>query len=358
MLSFWLTYAAAARHGAVMSEAFNLARSILHGNAAMIEIVEDQYVSARAIYRSVPARRPSRAPLGRRMRTPSVFKLPSNLKLTDYRRAASMDAADWMLNVSIRAYLFRSNDLVIERLLGLHGPLIDGLNRPFLASVEELRFDPHPKRQGLIGGFLPLLRAIPDCPSSVASLSVNELYFRERLLPKTIRNFGSAIAGGSIAKHLRMPDEFDSTVDEAIDPQLIHRVVRIDLAQTNATLKVDFESFLRVERARIKTLDPKAPFARAVREVESRRPRSDMLVRLAEARVLPYMDLVRWMRSQQIEKPDDAAVQRALEVRTRKAFLETTVGYAAFFENPLVVTPFFGPIVRKMRTQASRKAAP
>lgn len=42
----WLTDAAVARHGPKMSAAFNIARSVLHGNAAMLEILEDQGMGA------------------------------------------------------------------------------------------------------------------------------------------------------------------------------------------------------------------------------------------------------------------------------------------------------------------------
>ncbi len=38
----WLNDAAEARHGPAMSEAFNLARDFLHGNAALLELYEDQ----------------------------------------------------------------------------------------------------------------------------------------------------------------------------------------------------------------------------------------------------------------------------------------------------------------------------
>lgn len=38
----WLRKEATARHGATMSGAFDLARSFLHGNAALLEILEDQ----------------------------------------------------------------------------------------------------------------------------------------------------------------------------------------------------------------------------------------------------------------------------------------------------------------------------
>lgn len=38
----WLGEAEEARHGKPMTEAFNLARSLLHGNAALLELLEDE----------------------------------------------------------------------------------------------------------------------------------------------------------------------------------------------------------------------------------------------------------------------------------------------------------------------------
>lgn len=269
---------------------------------------------------------------------------PTWFDLSNYGNVGTLDAADWLLNLQFRNWVWRyrsgegmeairkspvlrrADPAAADAVRSAGYPPWDEIARAQRSSIEDLLKDP------------PRLR------SGVEPLSVGGLYYFERRLPKSVRDAAAsdpALASGT-------PNPMDQRLDHAFDQQYVSRFVRINLALPDSVLIDDLKQFLQKERADLARA--KGRFSAAVREIRGRKLRPDLSV-LSTCALLPYLDVLRWSESDGVTL-SDYALFTLIGLSHQKA-LDTTRRYAEIATDNMTLLAWLGPLVR--RPQAKRR---
>lgn len=243
-------------------------------------------------------------------------------KIDSYAEAYKIDASDWFLNLSLRGAIARGQCVgASEYVRGL---------KPVIVRAEKLTFELARIRDQLPGDFARILDG-KEPSLGVESLTAQELYYFERRLPETIRQFGGSHALATM-RASKPPDGFLGPLDNLFEARYTNAFVRIDLSLRDETLVEGLRAFLTRERRAIAAIGGKQPFAAALRRYTAK------LDRLAEYGVLPYLDLDQLRRERGMSlRP--AAFARLLGVsdddlretrRIAKAILDDFVLHGSF----------------------------
>lgn len=231
-----------------------------------------------------------------------------------YDAAATLDAGDWLLNLTLRRWLRDERNPATEDALRSAGPVLKRgdpaqVKAMHLADVhrwisvfkgDEWDGDPYtPKAEADQRPSLP-----PDVwealqhgrvRDGITPLRVAELYGFERMLPAEIRAAGARCESGDYLG--QYPPAFSGTLDDAFGEapkkQMVSgRFITVDLRLPDDVLIADFANYLKRERHRLAAMGGRQPHREAARI--KAKPASRLCATLASLRLLPYLDLVRW----------------------------------------------------------------
>jgi hypothetical protein len=279
---------------------------------------------------------------------------PQWFKPRAYDVAESLDAGDWLLNLTLRGWLRDTASSATEDALRHVGPV---LKRGDAAQVRAMHladvhrwvysfnsddwpdpfeaFDEASKRPSLPGDvFYALQRG--QIRSSIAPLGVTELYVFERMLPDEIRVAGASFKPGDNAG--RYPWAFSGRLDDAFGPgpehQRTSRFVRIDLALPDDVLHADLKRYLVSERRRLASMGGVQPY----REAASIKLKAHELRTLAADGLLQFLDLDRWQRAEgmglsfyAVREMADIDRSREDSLRHRVALVQSQMKLHAWF---------------------------
>ncbi len=226
---------------------------------------------------------------------------PVWFSISNYSAAESIDAADWYVNLALRAEFARGE--LKAALAAVRGPdaiirRADGLPLP-LALVEH-DFDPDLAR--ILSGELPSL--------GIAHLTGQELYLFERKLPPDVRRFGASFVPG-VTKAKNAPTGFSGPIDHLFEQRYLSQFVRLDLSRPDEVLVEDLKLFIRRERRALAEIAGEYPSAAALRTL-GKCNRANLMT-FARIGLLPFLDLEQWRRETQTIIPQ-AAYARLLDV--------------------------------------------
>jgi hypothetical protein len=227
-----------------------------------------------------------------------------------YRGAEKLDAGDWLLNLTLRCWLHRQPQEQTEQALRSAGPVlrrgdVSQIIRMHKADVhrwvnvfknsEWVNFldalDEACKRPSLpsdVWGALQTGRV----KTGVESLSVNALYLFEKMLPNELRAEGVRMQSDQPAG--AYSQAFIGKIDDAFEPQMLSRFVRINLSLPDDVLHTDLDEFLTTERKRLLEIGGERPY----REAARLKLKNHDLRTLANVGLLQYLDLARWQSVQ------------------------------------------------------------
>jgi hypothetical protein len=202
--------------------------------------------------------------------------------LARYGDAATMDMADWLINLELRSLVARTGDAGLARFVR-ENPIIRR------SDAHGIEFEPIRARLS------PAACAILDNrqpPGGVQPLRVDEMYVFEQRLPAAIRDAGRAFVPG-FPCGVDVPPEFAGPLDDAFDPPLLGRFARIDLSLPDDVLLREFKRYLAQQREQLARVAADAPFARAIDDIEHRYdPKPATWARL---HVLALLDVQAWL---------------------------------------------------------------
>ena len=238
---------------------------------------------------------------------------PSWYRPDAYRVASTIDAGDWLLNLALRSWLYREPNERTEAALRSVGPV---LRRGDDAQIKEMHLadvhrwvytfrgdqwdDPWDAieeacgRPALPSDVWEALRT-GRVRSGIEPLNVTALYAFERMLPEGIRAAGSRFKPtDSLGIY---PKAFSGRLDDAFQPQMVERFVRIDLAKPDDVLLADLRLYLSAERQRLAALGGEQPY----REAARLKLKAHDLRTLATVGLLEFLDLDRWQQAEGME---------------------------------------------------------
>lgn len=202
-----------------------------------------------------------------------------------------MDAGDWLLNLCLRRWLHSDPNKEIEWYLrerpiwrrGVPDHMTD------LCTLLALFAEDAPRdvREAIETGAVR---------TGIDPLTVHALYSFEERLRDDLREAGRRLQTSRPLQMKDAPADFWGKLDDAFQPQMVHRFVRIDLSLPDDVLYADLQRFLIAERARLAALGGPQPY----REAAALRVNAHALRTLANLRLLPYLDLDRWQRIERV----------------------------------------------------------
>lgn len=230
-----------------------------------------------------------------------TFEPPSWFDLANYAVAEEIDAADWYVNLALRAAFYRGALRHLRVAIRSVGAVIRRDSRlPPQLAFPSRQLDPDVTR--ILGGESPRL--------GVWHLTCDELYFFERRLPRAVRSFAADVAGETVGGR-RPPPEFRQPVDHSLQPRQLSQFVRIDLTRPDDVLVEDLRVFLRGERRALGNLAGEYPAATALRVLGKCNKAN--LKTFARIGLLPFLDLELW-RTENAKAIAPAAYARLLHV--------------------------------------------
>ena len=212
---------------------------------------------------------------------------PPWFDLAAYAEAETMDAGDWLLNLTFRRWLGVDGEPEVEESLRSLGPI---LHRADPRQESEL-FGPFQDRWRMPGDIWEAFRT-GRVKSGVDPLSVVGFYAFEQRLPSEIRAFGAEFKPGDYIG--KAPLAFAGRLDHAFEKQMLGRFVRIDLSLPDDVLIADMQSFLSTERRALSKLGGPQPY----REAAGLKAHAHSLRSLFNVGLLPYLDLNRWQKAE------------------------------------------------------------
>lgn len=300
-------------------------------------------------------------------RTPAA---PAWFQADAYDAAASLDAGDWLLNLTLRRWLHDEPNAATEDALRQVGPVLRRGNpaqvramhladvHRWVYSFRSDEWDDDP--------FTPFDEACrrPQLPPDVWDalqrgrtrdginpLGVSELYTFERMLPDEIRTAGARFKPGDNAG--QYPRAFGGNLDDAFGDapkkQMLGRFVRVDLALPDDVLHADLQRYLKTERQRLAAMGGPQPY----REAAESSKRAHDLRTLASIGLLPFLDLERWQRAQRLGLTFNAVRELAGIGKEREAELRH---YVALAQRQLKLHAWFARLERSVRIEPKRRS--
>jgi hypothetical protein len=227
-----------------------------------------------------------------------------------YHPAEELDAGDWLLNLSVRRWLHSNTRPQTEAALRAAGPVLrraDGQQIKRMHIADAHRWVYSFSSSEWEDPFLALDEACerPQLPldiwnalqfgnvrTGIDPLSVCALYAIEKMLPDDVRARGVRLQNGD--RSATGPRAFAGRLDHAFSPQMVSRIVRIDLSLPDDVLRADLNAFLASERQSLASIGGEQPY----REAASLKLKAHELRTLAKVGLLQFLDLDRWQRAQ------------------------------------------------------------
>lgn len=274
--------------------------------------------------------------------------LPAWFGLEQYAAAAEMDAVDWLLNLKFRAWLADEHDEEGESLIRSRSPVLRRREATTREALGELEHS-HPP---VLGEHVPLafidalLSEPPRLGSGVRPLTVQELYFFERMLPQPVRDLGADRSRWR--RRSTDPPAYFERFDHAFEHQMLGRLVRIDLSLPDDVLLADLQSFLRAERADVAKYG--GPYLHSLRLAGKRH--APNLGTLAGLQLLPFLDLKRTFEAagQSVTNYAMAVHFLGLDPKTFKRTLE----YAELATDEHALNAWLTPLARGVEPRSKR----
>lgn len=239
---------------------------------------------------------------------------PQWFKCEAYSAADTLDAGDWLLNLTLRCWLNGYPNSQTEEALRRAGPVLRRGDAKQLHAMHEADCHGWPctvqlaTRSGWAEWFASQRR--PELPpdvwealrhgrvtSGICPLSVAALYTFERMLPEDVRQAGATFKQGD-APGL-YPPGFRGSLDDAFGSGLAHqmtgRFVRVDLSLPDDVLHADLQRYLQAERDRLSAMGGPQLYREAARL--KNKPSLRTLGTLATIGLLRFLDLDRWQRA-------------------------------------------------------------
>jgi hypothetical protein len=206
-----------------------------------------------------------------------------------------MDAGDWLLNLCVRRWLHANPNAEIEDFIRQR-PI---MQRGDQALMSDMRAILAPLYSDAPADLFEAMRS-GSVRSGVEPLSVQAFYLFEKRLPEELRQAGAAFEPGMTRKS-DVPAAFSGSLDDAFGTgprgaggQMTGRFVRVDLSLPDDVLHADLQRFLKAERRRLARLGGPQPY----RESAGLKAKAHSLRTLATLRLLQFLDLDRWQRSE------------------------------------------------------------
>ncbi len=241
---------------------------------------------------------------------------PAWFTLEDYEPATTLDAGDWLLNLTLRRWLHDEPNHQTEDALRKVGPVLrrndaEQMKALHLADCHQWVysfnscewddvFSAHQEavsRPAMPGDVLDALKR-GRIRSGVRPLGVTEMYAFERRLPDAVRKAGATfLPGDSLSRY---PGAFGGNLDDAFGPapthQMTGRFLRVDLTLPDDVLHADLAHYLATERLRLQKMGGPQPYREAARL--KLKPGRNSLQTFAQDGLLPFLDLDRWQRAE------------------------------------------------------------
>lgn len=240
--------------------------------------------------------------------------LPGWFRPDSYRDADSIDAGDWLLNLTLRHWLDAYPIEATEAALRLVGPVLKRADAAQIKAMHEAdihrwvySFDSRawPDPFGALDEAMTRPHLQPDVwhalrfgcvPPGIVPLSVLELYWFEGRLPDDVRKAGAKFKPGDSLG--RYPMAFRGTLDDAFGPtgehQMTSRFLRVNLSLPDDVLHADLDRYLKTERHRLGNLGGPQPY----REGARIKRKAHDLSTLARLGLLQFLDLDRWQKAE------------------------------------------------------------
>jgi hypothetical protein len=184
----------------------------------------------------------------------SKVTAPPWFDLSRYAAARDMDAADWYLNLQLRAVIARTAHKLARSYVRSTTPLVRRTQDPLPFSLEgELPPD-----------FLAIFAGREPAPGVVPLRALDVYYFERFRLPEQIREFGRSFTPGEISAG-EVPAGFTEPLDRLIEPRLLSVFARIDLSLPDGALVADLRAFLARERRTLAAIPGWHYYAEALR---------------------------------------------------------------------------------------------
>ncbi|MFT3816043.1 MAG: hypothetical protein QM750_00185 [Rubrivivax sp.] len=277
-----------------------------------------------------------------------------------YRLAAGLDMGDWLLNLTLRSWLHHKPNERTELALRSVGPV---LRRKDEAQIKGMHLaDVHrwvarfkANQWDDMGAAFDEACSRPSLPldvwealqtgrvrSGIEPLDVTSLYAFERMLPAAIRAAGASFkATDSLGRY---PKAFSGRLDDAFQPQMVGRFVRVDLARPDDVLLADLRHYLAAERQRLAVMGGEQPY----REAAHLKLKASDLRSLAVLGLLEFLDLDRWQRASGQQLSFYAIREMANVVdRARESELRRRVGLTL---NQMQLHAWFARLDRRSQT--------
>lgn len=182
----------------------------------------------------------------------------------------------------------------------------------------------------------------PAC--KVQSLTVNDMYFFESLLPEDVRKAGRT-ATYPPGMLWRPVEGKRAALDDHIEPQRMGRFVRVSINAPEEVLIADFRRWLAEERQRVGALaSGPVPFAETLRELQTtmKSRHAQRLAQLGKLAVLPVIDLDDWRAETKASMTDEYMAQ-LVGLDTDR--LREARRYAAVMLRPFAAEAWFAPLL-------------
>lgn len=281
--------------------------------------------------------------MGRKRKVPS---LPSWFDLARYAEAESMDAGDWLLNLTFRRWLNEKSEPEDEALLREFGPV---LRRADERQEWEL-FGPWRQARDRIPGDVWTALRTGRVKRGIEPLSVFGMYAFEQKLPSEVRAFGSEFVPGRGSTR-DAPPAFNGRLDHAFEKQMLGRFVRVDLSLPDDVLIADLQAFVTSERVALAKLGGPQPY----REAAGLKGKPQGVRILFNVGLLPFLDLDRWQRSEGLELGFAGVRGLFTDDRSRDKELRHRVSLA---QSQMKLHAWFARLERSAKAVPKKRASP
>ncbi len=273
---------------------------------------------------------------------------PEWFKPEKYADAEGLDLGDWLLNLTVRCWLQRETDTMLESVMRQRHPVLRrNEDREVLSQVLAISHAPQDVREALEFGRVG---------SGINPVRVKELYTFEQKLPEDVRKAGAAYQRGPTTL-TEVPDAFNGTLDDAFGHgergnfgQMTGRFVRLDVTLPDDVLFADIRCFLEAERARLAAFGGPQEW-RAASRIKAK---SHDLATLANIGLLPYLDLDRWQKAkglaltfEQVRQMAGCAKERSRELRK----------YADWAQRQMLLRAWFARLDRSAKVTPKKREA-
>jgi len=232
-------------------------------------------------------------------RPKTVVTPPRWFDVAHYEPTASMDAADWYLNLKLRFRLARK---------ALDASIEEHVNSRFIRNQQPVVRRTHDVAWEFFGTDIGSdLRAILNGKQlrlGVYPLQVEEFYVFEKKFPEEVRAFARTFVPGKAVHPKLIPAGFEGPVDHLFVRRMTNVFARIDLSLPDKVLQQHFLEFVARKRKEFAEIGGRQPYQEALDVLGTKR--AARLKTFAKLRLLPYMDLKSWAEESNQKVPAGA----------------------------------------------------